>query len=117
MADLTIHYEGYWQCRQATDPDPSRDPRGASGYVFATGWENPLDQIVRLQRDEIDPKDFRAIPGERSTEAFGVEVTRVTLDGRPWEPGEALRKGKVRLLPAGDPESGPRFEMRNTITY
>ena len=49
---LTIHFEGYWQCRQATDPDPSRDKRGASGYTFAIGNENDLDEIIRLQRDD-----------------------------------------------------------------
>jgi hypothetical protein len=117
MADLTIHYEGYWQCRQATDPDPSRDPRGASGYVFCTGWESDLDQIIRLQREEIDPRDFRVVPGDPSSERFGVFVTGVTLDGAPWAPGDALNGGKVRWLPAGDPNEGPRFEMRNTITY
>jgi hypothetical protein len=117
MGELTIHYEGYWQCRQATDPDPSRAPRGSSGYVLATGWESNLDQIIRLQRDEIDPRDFRVVPGERSSENFGVFVTGVTHAGAPWAPGDALKDGKVRWLPAGDPNEGPRFEMRNTITY
>ena len=42
---LSIHYEGYWQCRQATDPDPSRDRRGASGYTFAIGKESVRVQV------------------------------------------------------------------------
>src|SRR5437764_1422852 len=102
MPDLTIHYEGYWQCRQATDPDPSREPRGASGYVLSTGWENDLDQIIRLQRDEIDPRDFRAVPGDPSSERFGVFVTSVTLAGAPRRPGAALR----RLLRAAQAVAG-----------
>ena len=122
---LAIHYEGYWQCRQATDPDPSRDPRGASGYTFAVGGENDLDQIIRLQRDEIAGVDFRkswpppnypashACPGE-----FGVFVSSVELDGAPYEPGQKnLVGGKVRWLPSGDPGNGPRFELRNTIVF
>lgn len=117
MSTLTIAYEGYWQCRQATDPDPSFDWRGASGYTFAAGWENDMDQLIRLQRDELDPRDFRAIPGEPSTEHFGVRVTGVEREGRPWGPGEALVGGKVRWLPAGQPDQGPRFEMRNQITF
>jgi hypothetical protein len=60
MDELTINFEGYWQCRQATDPDPSEDPRGVSGYTYAIGDESDLDLIIRLQTDEIDPpQDFR----------------------------------------------------------
>jgi hypothetical protein len=117
MGNLTFSYEGYWQCRQATDPDPSDDPRGASGYTFAVGWENDLDQIIRLQQDEIDPRDFRVVSGDRSSERFGVFVTQVTYENAPWGPGQALQGGKVRWLPAGEPDTGPRFEMRNTIIY
>jgi len=117
MKDLTIHYEGWWQCRQATDPDPSRDPRGVSGFVFATGWENDLDQIVRMQRDEIEDCDFRVVPDDPSCEQFGVFVTGVTLDDEPWAPGQLLVGGAVRLLPYGKADAGPRMEMRNTITY
>lgn len=117
MSTLTIRFEGYWQCRQATDPDPSDEPRGASGYVFAVGDENDLDQIIRLQRDEIEDCDFRVVPGERSSEHFGVFVTGVELDGAAFPAGERLVGGKVRWLPAGEKRNGPRFEMRNTITF
>lgn len=128
---LTIHYEGYWQCRQATDPDPSRDPRGASGYTYAIGAENDLDQIIRLQRDEIPNEDFRpawpppflpashvgsgAPGGDR---AFGVFVSKVELDGARWPTAEKrLVGGKVRWLPHSDPRKGPRFELRNTVIF
>lgn len=130
-SELTIHFEGYWQCRQATDPDPSRDPRGASGYTFAIGEESDLDTIIRLQRDEIADADFRAAwpppyypptharAGEDGTEdRFGVFVSAVELDGRRYARGErALVGGKVRWLPSGKPKAGPRFELRNTITF
>jgi hypothetical protein len=123
MQPLTIHYEGYWQCRQATDPDPSTDPRGASGYTFAVGYENDLDQIIRLQRDEIPDCDFRDAPEPfyppgHATKEFGVFVTDVTLGGKSFpKAAKALRKGKIRWLPHGEPELGPKFELRNTITY
>ncbi len=123
MQPLTIHYEGYWQCRQATDPDPSNDPRGASGYTFALGYENDLDQIIRLQRDEIPDCDFRdapppSYPPEHATKQFGVFVTGVTLGGKPFvRAAQALREGKIRWMPQGHPMSGPKFELRNTITY
>lgn len=58
--NIQIHYEGYWQCRQATDPDPTEDPRGVSGYTYAVGDETDLDLIIRLQLDEIKPEqNFR----------------------------------------------------------
>lgn len=131
MSELTLHFEGYWQCRQATDPDPSRDPRGASGYTFAIGDENDLDQIIRLQRDEIEEVDFRkAWPPpyyppsharareDGSEDRFGVFVNRVELDGTAYEPGEnALVGGKVRWLPSGERLQGPRFELRNTLIF
>lgn len=128
---LAIHYEGYWQCRQATDPDPSRDPRGASGYTFAIGAENDLDQIIRLQMDEIPPQDFRpawpppSLPpshpfsgGKKGEPTFGVFVSKVELGGTRWKPAEKLLVGgKVRWLPHGDPLKGPRLELRNTVIF
>jgi hypothetical protein len=128
---LTIHYEGYWQCRQATDPDPSLDPRGASGYTFAIGAENDFDQVIRLQRDEIPAQDFReawpaaSLPeshahhgGGPEAEWFGVYVSKVEEDGRSCPAAEQVLKGaKVRWLPAGDPRRGPRFELRNTVIF
>jgi hypothetical protein len=125
MNALSIHFEGYWQCRQATDPDPSRDRRGASGYTFAVGKENDFDQIIRLQKDEIPPGDIRPsypphYPPHHPTGSFGVFVTDVRYRGERYNPGyDALYKGKVRWLPGqeGGARGGPRFELRNTITY
>ena len=130
-SNLTIHFEGYWQCRQATDPDPSRDKRGASGYTFAIGEENDLDEIIRLQRDEIADVDFRKsypppnypethalAKHEEMEDRFGIFVSKVELDGVPFERGEdVLLGGKVRWLPVGEVKNGPRFELRNTIIY
>jgi len=76
MTELTINFEGYWQCRQATDPDPSDDPRGVSGYTFALGYEHDFDGVIRLQKDEIDKRDFRE--SERAHN-FGVFVTGATV--------------------------------------
>ncbi len=150
---LTLHYEGYWQCRQATDPDPSKDPRGASGYTYAVGAENDLDQIIRLQLDEIAqfdpswyhakdhagrPLDYReswpapfypethALHGntmdDNDPRKFGVFISSVTGSKgiRPATVDRINRQmtgGKIRLLPNDDALNGPRFELRNTITY
>lgn len=155
MNTLTINFEGYWQCRQATDPDPSDDPRGVSGYTYAVGAESDLDLIIRLQLDEILPVDFRQrnLPNypsellkirtgfdnmedfeaslktpeavaEAEKQMFGIFVTSVEMNGESFEAGTAaLQGGQVRWLPAGDqlgPDgkaAGPRYELRNEITY
>lgn len=123
MGLLSIYFEGYWQCRQATDPDPSDDPRGASGYTFAVGAENDLDMTIRLQRDEIPDIDFRDAPEpnypNKANQQFGIFVTHTTYRSQASADHDkslpVLNSGKVRWLDVDG--RGPRFELRNTITY
>ena len=143
MDELKIHFEGYWQCRQATDPDPTDDPRGVSGYTYAFGDESNLDLIIRLQLDEINPpQDFRernlpssypdaylaafkksGIKEARNGEKFGILVTGVDLNDAPYSEGDKMIGGKVRWLPSGQQMQpngkceGPKYELRNEITY
>ena len=56
---LRIHFEGGFQCRLATDPDPTRESRGVSGYTYALAGESDLDQVICLQRSEVNDRDFR----------------------------------------------------------
>jgi len=49
---LQVQYEGYFMCRLATDPDPTNEQLGVSGYTMALVPEDPLDQVIRLQADE-----------------------------------------------------------------
>jgi len=49
---LYLSFEGYFQMRMATDPDPSDEPRGVSGYTFALAGEPDFDNLVHLQPDE-----------------------------------------------------------------
>ena len=46
---LWIKFEGWFQCRLATDPDPADEPRGVDGYIHAIPSERDLDRIIRLQ--------------------------------------------------------------------
>ena len=46
---LTIGFEGYFMCRLATDPDPTNETRGMSGYTMALSTEQALDYVIRLQ--------------------------------------------------------------------
>jgi hypothetical protein len=49
---LYLAFEGYFQMRMATDPDPPDEPRGLSGYTFALAGEPDLDNLLHLQPDE-----------------------------------------------------------------
>ncbi len=67
---LILSYEGWYQCRLATDPDPTDEPWGITGGTFAGPGEPPLDRKIRLN----DPVALR-FP---FTEAeFGVTVRQV----------------------------------------
>lgn len=49
---LYLSFEGYFQVRMATDPDPTDELRGVSGYTFALAGEPDFDNLVHLQPDE-----------------------------------------------------------------
>lgn len=97
---LIIYFEGWFQCRFATDPDPSDEPRGISGPTFAVPGEPDLDRIIRLQ-DPVMPR----YPHETDV---GVNVTRVTVGGE-LAPDHPLVGGRVNLL------DNPQYVQRNLI--
>ena len=99
---LVLAFEGWAQCRLATDPDPSDEPRGVSGWTFAVAGEPDLDRILRLQ-----PEDATArVPGP----PIGVRVTSHQRDGRA-DATSPFVGGRVMLL--GDPV----FDGRNGLAH
>jgi hypothetical protein len=97
---MTVAFEGWWQCRFATDPDPTDDPRGVSGPTFIVAGEPPFDRVVRFQHP-VAPR----YPREHDV---GVTVREVRIAGAAV-PGHALVGAAVDLL--GEPE----FMQRNLI--
>lgn len=97
---MTLHFEGWWQCRFATDPDPADDPRGLSGPMFTVPGEPPFDRILRLQ-DPVAPRYPHA-------DDVGVTVERVEVGGAPVA-AHPLRGAAVSL------EGGAQFQQRNLI--
>lgn len=119
MTNLRIHFGGYWQCRQATDPDPSDEPRGVSGYTFAVGHENDFDQVICLQREQIANEDFREQPDDRKFGVYATDAEIIADDGTS-EPlaSELVRGAKVCLRPSHDRwKKPPKFELRNEIIF
>ena len=104
-ARLILQFEGWCTIRQPTDPDPTDEPRGASGYTFAFGNEPDLDRIVRLQPSA-------GIPARSHGWPIGVKVTdAVRHAGAKQSKIAALVGATVDLL------GNPKLENRNwTLT-
>jgi len=68
---IEIDFEGFFQCRLATDPDAFDHSRGVGGWTFAFGTEPDLDRVIRLQ----DPVALRS-----RAPAVGVNVVAATSD-------------------------------------
>jgi hypothetical protein len=77
---LILDFEGYFQMRMATDPDPTDELRGVSGYTFAFCGEPDLDHKLHLQPDEpgVWERDFGPGGGPK----VGVTVTSAQRDGK-----------------------------------
>lgn len=45
---LDIGFEGFFMCRLTTDPDPTDEQRGVSGYTLALAVEDDLDNWIQL---------------------------------------------------------------------
>lgn len=114
---LEIDFEGYFACRIATDPDPSNEGRGMSGYTMALPRETKLDQIIRLQVDDAYLACNARPPLRDMGIKIGVRVTGARFNGRPHVPAvAALVGGTVDLLGKDPPfADGPVFESRNNI--
>lgn len=113
---LEIEFEGFFMCRLATDPDPTNEELGVSGYTMALVRESPLDQVIRLQADAaFVEKNLRAPAQEMGIE-INVKVTNVLYDGEPYKPGlAALLDAPVSLEGKNPPFDGPIFDSRNNI--
>lgn len=96
---LEVSFRGWMQVRLATDPDPSDEPRGISGYIAALPSEPDLDRIIRFQ-----PPFVTRTYGPQ----LGVEVDAVRLHGEDLR-GHVLVGGRVNL------EGSPVFKGENGV--
>ncbi len=117
---LFVEFSGYGLMRVPTDPDPTDDPRGVSGYTFAFGDEPNLDRAIYLQpHPEIirthSPKlGVFVTHAERRFAAQGKDP--LVLDGLKgasmnWEDFPKLENRNLILTEAGKEPIIP-FNMR-----
>lgn len=99
---LVLAFEGWAQCRLATDPDPSDEPRGVSGWTFAVAGEPDLDRIIRFQPPGATQRPF--------CPDIGVSVRAVARDGAAVGDSPLLG-ARVMLL------DDPVFDGRNGLAH
>lgn len=145
MATLDIQFEGFWQCRLATDPDPSDEQRGISGFTYSVAGETLLEPSFWSQATDIrkeyglkKPEFQDALTSNKqflitnireaspdyskyNESGIGIKVTNVSLDGFDLpDLTSQLKGGLVRFEPRPQqpdwPWKGPIFEGRNQIT-
>jgi hypothetical protein len=81
VTSLRLEFEGYFQMRMATDPDPTDERRGVSGYTFALAGEPDLDAKVHFQPDE--PGVWQRKFGIGDDEGENLPVARTSKSGGP----------------------------------
>jgi hypothetical protein len=74
MSAVVLSITGWTQVRLATNPDPTDEKRGVSGYTFALPDEPDLDRHVRTNHP-VAPRTHGP--------PIGLAVARVAIDGIP----------------------------------
>jgi hypothetical protein len=122
MSVITLNFEGYVQCRLATDPDPTDERRGVSGYTFALPGEKDLDWTIYTQPGPdvvtrpglvtppgaVTPSGVKLAAGSPDRQV-GVRVCGGFCGDQPIVKGHPLFNATVHL------EDKPRFEERNYV--
>lgn len=120
---LEMQFQGYFMCRIATDPDPTNEQQGVSGYTLALVHEDGLDQVIRTQLDETDPEDREFLeknlrePAQEMGIKIAVDVNEVLFDGKRYfgPARNALLGARFHLEGTNPPFPGPTFDSRNNI--
>ena len=144
MATLDIIFDGYFQCRLATDPDPSNEQRGISGFTYSVAGETLLDPSIWSQAKDIqdaygdkdsafkdplrsnpqfDIKNIREASPDYvnyNSRGIGILVKEVQINGEVVSDLTEKMKGFLCRFAnrpkSNGPFNGPIFEGRNQIT-
>lgn len=111
---LQIDFEGWYLVRLTTDPDPTDDRRGVSGYTLAVAGEPDFDSWIRLNPPLSQLREPAVSLARLGAMRVGVTVSAVHAHGGELAGAEQLVGGPVELL--SDPERGnPQYVGRNSL--
>lgn len=104
-----LHFEGWAQGRMPTDPDPSYEPRGVSGYSFALPGEPDMDRIIYFQNKKgVIPRSY--------TPEVGVYVTGGTEFTTTGEGGEVSFIDKQKIT-KGHPLFNAKVDLKKNAVF
>lgn len=104
---LEIEFQGWFQCRLATDTDGAFVRRGVTGNAFAIGDEPDLDRVIRFQPDDAIKRSHCPPVGVGVTSARLIKsALHAPQSGIPVP---KLIGAAVNLL------GNPKFEGRNHL--
>lgn len=98
---IKLTFGGWVECRLATDPDPSDEKWGVSGYVRSYSGEPPLDRIVQTDSAKAVQRSLSPTVGltVQSVEVNGNNVPSHTLTGASLNfEGEPVFEGRNDLV-------------------
>lgn len=107
---VTLEWEGWFQIRTSTDPDPTDEPYGVSGFTFALPGEPLLDRVVRFASPAKDP-GFNPLQPRSHSPPYGVTVRNVLVGKKPVK-DHPLLGATIDLLP-DEKWRPPTEEQRN----
>lgn len=104
-----LHFEGWAQGRMPTDPDPSYEPRGVSGYSFALPGEPDMDRVIYFQNK-------KGVVHRTHTPEVGVYVTGGTEFTSEGAGGETtfLKKQKITT---GHPLFNAKIDLKKNAKF
>jgi hypothetical protein len=104
-----LHFEGWAQGRMPTDPDPSYEPRGVSGYTFALPGEPDMDRIIYFQKK-------KGVVPRSHTPEVGVYVTGGTEFNTTGSGGEVSFLNKQEIT-SGHPLFNAKIDLKKNAVF
>ena len=104
-----LHFEGWAQGRMPTDPDPSYEPRGVSGYSFALPGEPDMDRIIYFQNK-------KGVIHRSHTPEVGVYVTGGTEFTTKGKDGDVEFIDK-REITEGHPLFNAKIDLKKNSVF
>lgn len=110
---VEIDFEGFFQCRLATDSDRYDEKRGRDGWTFAFGAEPDLDRIIRFH-NPVALRSHSPVVGVFVTRVNGSPVDHPLIGAKVYLSEQAVFEGRNNVVASAGFE--PIHPMKLGIT-